>query len=505
MGPGSPRVRARTCRAPPTACSCIATSRCATPRRIVPYLAELGISDVYCSPYLRARPGSRHGYDIVDHAALNPEIGDTADLDAFVAALGAHGMAHVLDVVPNHMGVMGSDNAWWMDVLENGPASIYADHFDIDWTPRDQDVAARVLIPILGDHYGNVLERGELRLGYEPASGAFAVRYYAHRLPLDPRTCRHLLERARQFAGSLPPSVATRLARTAGRHGGARTAPRRRAGEDARPPRSEGSAQVRSSRASSPTTPTSQRGIEEAVARWNGTPGDAASMQALHELLEQQAFRVAFWRVASDEINYRRFFDINDLAALRIENDAVFEATHRLVLGLAAAGKVSGLRIDHPDGLHDPARYFERLQVAYAHATGAKGGDPVRDRPLYVVVEKILAGHEELPRTWAIHGTTGYRFANVVNGLFVDTAAKTRVDRAWRAFVREEAVDFDTAAARRQARRDAEHARRRAQRAHAPPAADRARRSAHARLHVQHAAPGVDRGHRRASRSIART
>jgi (1->4)-alpha-D-glucan 1-alpha-D-glucosylmutase len=412
---------------------------------IVPYLADLGISDVYCSPYLRARPGSRHGYDIVDHSALNPEIGDTADLDAFVAALGAHGMSHLLDVVPNHMGVMGSDNAWWMDVLENGPASIYADHFDIDWTPRDQDVGARVLIPVLGDHYGNVLERGELRLGYEPASGAFAVRYYAHRLPLDPRTCRHLLERARQLAGNLPPSVATRLA---GLLSGMEALAPRRAGAPAKMhARHEAKEALKSQLARLVADNAElQRGIEEAVARWNGTPGDASSMHALHELLEQQAFRVAFWRVASDEINYRRFFDINDLAALRTEHDAVFEATHRLVMGLAVAGKVSGLRIDHPDGLHDPARYFERLQLAYAQARGAKGGDPVRDRPLYVVVEKILAGHEELPRTWAIHGTTGYRFANLVNGVFVDTAAKTRVDRAWRAFVREEAVDFDTAA-----------------------------------------------------------
>ncbi len=411
---------------------------------IVPYLAELGISDVYCSPYLRARPGSRHGYDIVDHAALNPEIGDATDLDAFVATLAKHGMSHLLDVVPNHMGVMGSDNVWWMDVLENGPASIYADHFDIDWTPRDAAVGARVLVPVLGDHYGNVLERGELRLGFEAGTGAFAVRYYDHRLPLDPRTYRPLLERARHCAGHLAPSVATRLA---GLLSGLEALPPRRAGPAARmQARHEAKEALKAQLARLVAdNPALQDGIANAVARWNGTPGDAASMEPLHELLEQQAFRVAFWRVASDEINYRRFFDINDLAALRTENDAVFDATHRFVMGLAAAGKVSGLRIDHPDGLHDPAHYFERLQVGYAQAIGAKSDDAARERPLYVVVEKILAGHEELPRTWAVHGTTGYRFANLVTGIFVDAAAKTRVDRAWRVFVREEAVHFDTA------------------------------------------------------------
>ncbi|MDQ6618140.1 MAG: malto-oligosyltrehalose synthase [Pseudomonadota bacterium] len=411
---------------------------------IVPYLAALGVSHVYCSPYLRARPGSRHGYDIVDHGALNPEIGDTSDLDAFVAALREHGMGHILDMVPNHMGVMGSDNAWWMDVLENGPASIYADHFDIDWTPRDHDAGPRVLIPILGDHYGNVLERGELRLGFEPATGAFAVRYYAHRLPLDPRTYGPLLERARQCAGALDPSVATRLSALLA---GVQALPSRHAISGTRmQARHEAKESLKAQLARLVSdNPHLATGIECAVAEWNGTPGDAASVSALHELLEAQAFRVSFWRVASDEINYRRFFDINDLAALRVENEAVFQETHRFVMTLAATGKIDGLRIDHPDGLHDPARYFARLQEAYATATGSSAETAARDKPLYVVVEKILAGHEELPGTWAVHGTTGYRFANLVTGLFVDTTGKARVDRAWKAFLREEAVDFDDA------------------------------------------------------------
>ncbi len=411
---------------------------------LVPYLAALGISHVYCSPYLRARPGSRHGYDIVDHAALNPEIGDTTDLDAFVATLEKHGMAHLLDLVPNHMGVMGSDNAWWMDVLENGPASIYADYFDIDWTPRDPDAGARLLIPILGDHYGNVLERGELRLGFEPANGAFSVRYHAHRLPLDPRSYRPLLERARRVAGAMAPSAARQF--TALINGLGSLPPRHATAAQRMQARHEAKEALKAQLARLCAENDGLRaGIDVAIGEWNGTPGEGATLGALHELLEAQAFRVSFWRVASDEINYRRFFDINDLAALRIENDAVFEATHQFVLGLAISGKVAGLRIDHPDGLYDPAHYFERLQQHYAQATGRSPADAARDKPLYVVVEKILASHEELPSRWAIHGTTGYRFANIVNGLFVDTHAKTRVDRAWRAFVREEAVDFDTA------------------------------------------------------------
>ncbi|HZQ62494.1 MAG TPA: malto-oligosyltrehalose synthase, partial [Casimicrobiaceae bacterium] len=414
---------------------------------VVPYLASLGISDVYCSPYLRARPGSRHGYDIVDHGALNPEIGDTSELDAFVAALSAHGMSHIVDMVPNHMGVMGSDNMWWMDVLENGPASIYADHFDIDWTASDHELGMRVLIPILGDHYGDVLERGELRLSFESATGAFAVRYYSHRLPLDPRTYAPLLERARQCAGALPPSAAARVSALLS---AMRALPPRHATSPQRmQARHEAKEALKAQLARvAADSPELARGIEAAVAQWNGTPGDADSVTALHDLLEAQAFRVAFWRVAGDEINYRRFFDVNELAALRIENDAVFEQTHRFVLSLVATGKVAGLRIDHPDGLYDPARYFERLQESYARATGRPIDDAARERPLYVVIEKILASHEELPTSWAVYGTTGYRLANLLTGLFVDSAAKGRVDRAWRAFVRDEAVEFDEAVTR---------------------------------------------------------
>jgi (1->4)-alpha-D-glucan 1-alpha-D-glucosylmutase len=420
--------------------------------RLVPYLAALGVSHVYCSPYLRARAGSRHGYDIVDHAALNPEIGDRAAFDRFAQALADHAMGQIVDVVPNHMAVMGADNAWWMDVLENGQASVYADHFDIDWHPPDPDLAGKVLVPVLGDHYGRVLEKGELQLRYETETGAFAVRYHEHRLPIDPREYSVLLDLAltesAQLANPLPEAAKSALASiaTGFRRLHARDDPRQAHLAERNRDKELLKGRLAALVGKHPALAAS---IEQAVRTVNGTPGDAASFTTLDGLLEAQAYRVAFWRVASDEINYRRFFDINDLAALRMENEAVFEATHRFVLGLAAEGKVHGFRIDHPDGLYDPAAYFEQLQQRYASLTRQDGGgrqDEEKRTPLYVVVEKIEAPHERLPAGWRIHGTTGYRFANVLNGVFVDAAARMRIDRAWRAFVGGEASDFGHAA-----------------------------------------------------------
>jgi (1->4)-alpha-D-glucan 1-alpha-D-glucosylmutase len=416
---------------------------------LVPYLAALGVSHVYCSPYLRARPGSTHGYDIIDHASLNPEIGSRADFERFCAALHAHGMGQILDMVPNHMGVMGADNAWWLDVLENGPASVYADFFDIDWHPVNLDLTNRVLLPVLGDHYGLVLERGELGLAFDAPAGAFSVFHAQHRFPVDPREYPRVLDRALKdlAQNEVPEAVAAELSSlvTAFGHLPARddTAPERIAER-----RRDKEVHKRHLARLAATTPPIREAIERAVRRLNGAPGDPASFEPLHELLEAQAYRLAYWRVASDEINYRRFFDINDLAALRMENEAVFEATHQFVLSLAAAGRIDGIRIDHPDGLYDPARYFRRLQERYAQLAGVDGatdesGRP--PRPLYVVAEKITADHEHLPESWAVHGTTGYRFATVVNGLFVDPAARGKLDRIYRAFIGER-LDFAQAA-----------------------------------------------------------
>jgi (1->4)-alpha-D-glucan 1-alpha-D-glucosylmutase len=411
---------------------------------LMPYLAALGVSHVYSSPYLRARAGSRHGYDIVDHTALNPELGERADFVRFVEALAEQDMGQIVDVVPNHMGVMGSDNAWWLDVLENGPSSPYADYFDIDWHPIDADLAGKVLVPILDDHYGRVLERGELKLAFEPTSGAFAVHYHEHYLPIDPREYPTLLERARSASGDgLAPATAAEYDSlvAAFRHLPAHYVAD--AEQVAERHRDKELLKARL-RALVNDTPWLGEAINDAVRQVNGTPGEPGSFTALHELLEAQAYRLAYWRVAAHDINYRRFLDINDLAALRIENEAVFDATHRRVLELAAEGKVQGLRIDHPDGLYDPDSYFRRLQQVYARLTGRNGS--ADERPLYVVIEKIDAPHEQLPADWQVHGTTGYRFANLLNGVFVETAAKARMDRAWRVFVGGEAMAFDDVA-----------------------------------------------------------
>jgi (1->4)-alpha-D-glucan 1-alpha-D-glucosylmutase len=405
---------------------------------VVPYLAELGISHAYCSPYLRARAGSRHGYDIVDHRQLSPEIGTSADFEAFVAALRAHGMGQIADVVPNHMGVLRADNAWWLDVLENGPASEYARFFDIDWTPIDPELHGKVLLPVLGDHYGRVLERDELWLVFDADAGGFAVLYFEHRFPLDPRTTAPLLAHAaaHSLAGPAARAALADLAQAL-----AALAPRD--GDDA-------AAAARRSDA-----PRLRRRLAQLVVRhrWLRQALEAACRAhgrgaALHALLEAQAYRLASWRVAGDEINYRRFFDINDLAALRMEDAAVFEATHARLLQWTATQAIDGLRIDHPDGLLDPQQYFDRLQRGHLRAAGVAperidaqlGAEP---KPLYVVVEKILAAHEDLRRDWAVYGTTGYRFATVVNGLLIAGANRQRVDRAWRAFVGGEAGEWD--------------------------------------------------------------
>ncbi len=419
---------------------------------LVPYLEALGVSHVYCSPYLRARPNSTHGYDIIDHNAFNPDLGGAEGFERLCAELRKHGMGQILDMVPNHMGVMGADNAWWMDVLENGPASAFGDFFDIDWQPVNPELVNRVLIPVLGDQYGIVLEAGEFKLVFEAERGSFSVFYYENRFPVDPRDYPRVLERAlRSLEG-------TRVAESAQAEAASLTAAFAHL-----PSRNETSAEKTAERNRDKELhkrrlaqlarehPELTEAIEHAVRGFNGTPGQRASFDALDALLETQAYRLAFWRVASDEINYRRFFDINDLAALRMENEAVFNATHAFVLGLAAEGKVDGLRIDHSDGLYDPAQYFRRLQEHYARLTGLavcgdeQDGRPAR--PLYVLVEKIAASHEHVPTTWAVHGTTGYRFATVVNALFVDRLARAKLGRVWSTFSGE-SVDFEEAAYR---------------------------------------------------------
>ena len=405
---------------------------------LVPYLAALGISHCYASPYLKARPGSSHGYDIVDHNSLNPEIGTPEDYEHFVAELHRHGMGQILDIVPNHMGVMGSDNAWWLDVLENGEASEFADFFDIEWNPIKDELQGKVLIPILEDQYGNVLEKGELKLTFDLERGEFGIFYHQHRFPIDPVEYPRILTQGsdRPQQNQEPThsdflelqSVATAFSHL----------PKRRATitPEQRSERSrEKEVQKRRLAQLCARSPGIHDFLIAHINALNGDPANPQSFEGLHELIKTQAFRLAQWRVAADDINYRRFFDVNELAALRMENPEVFTQTHRFILELVARQKVNGLRIDHPDGLYDPRKYLFQLQEKIAAETsGAKGASPNGPQQTYVVVEKILTGNERLRQDWPIQGTTGYEYANLVNGLFVDPAAASKMGRIYRAF-----------------------------------------------------------------------
>jgi (1->4)-alpha-D-glucan 1-alpha-D-glucosylmutase len=400
-------------------------------REIVPYLRALGVSDVYASPYFQAGANSLHGYDITDHNKLNAVIGSQEEYDAWIAELQAHGMGQVLDFVPNHMGIAESGNKWWMDVLENGPSSMYAPYFDIDWRPIKSDLRDKVLLPILTDQYGRVLERGELQVRFE--EGAFYLAYQNQKLPIAPGTYRFVLEMAlenlaeykdEEFYGEFQ-SILTALEYLPRR---TETDPEKIA-ERAR----EKEIVKRRLERRCQEAPQVQRAIEKALAQINGRPGDPRSFDRLDELLNAQSYRLAFWRVAAEEINYRRFFDVNDLAAIRMELPEVFDAAHQLVVDLVRTGAVTGLRIDHPDGLYLPKEYLEALQRRCAKVLGMPL--PKDGRAVYMIAEKILTGAEKLRADWPLHGTTGYDFANQVAGVFVDAEAEAAMTRTFHRFI----------------------------------------------------------------------
>jgi (1->4)-alpha-D-glucan 1-alpha-D-glucosylmutase len=423
---------------------------------LAPYLRALGATACYVSPILQARAGSSHGYDVCDHSRLSPELGGQQGFDQFAAALEEQGLGLILDAVPNHMGIGGPCNVWWMDVLENGPGSVCASYFDIDWHPVNPDLQDKVLLPLLEDQYGRVLEAGKLRLGYQ--EGAFFLWYYQARLPIAPCTyaaileppCAHLaqvlgeqhlhLRELRSILTALrylPSRTDLAPDHVLERHREKEVIKRRLADLCA-------------------ACPDIQAAIEASVEQLNGAPGAPRSFDLLDALIERQAYRLAYWRVAAEEINYRRFFDINELAAIRMELPEVFQATHQVLFRLLAEGKATGLRIDHPDGLRDPASYFRQLQLHYvlARADLAPGGPPeglaraVADClpvepgpdnaaagwPLYVIAEKIVLEGEQLPPDWAVHGTTGYDFLNLVNRLFVDQETREAFDRIYQSF-----------------------------------------------------------------------
>jgi (1->4)-alpha-D-glucan 1-alpha-D-glucosylmutase len=400
-------------------------------REIVPYLRALGVRDVYASPYFQAGPNSMHGYDITDHNQLNSAIGSQEDYDAWIAELHKHGIGQVLDFVPNHMGVTEPGNKWWADVLENGPSSMFAPYFDIDWRPQKEDLRDKVLLPILTDQYGRVLERGEFQVHFE--EGAFYLQYGHFRLPIAPGTYRYVLENALEHLSEYKDedfyaefqSILTALEYLPRR---AETDPEKLA-ERAR----EKEIIKRRLERRCQEAPQVQRAIEKALAQINGRSGDSRSFDKLDELLNAQSYRLAFWRVAAEEINYRRFFDVNDLAAIRMEIPEVFDAAHELVIGLVRRGAVTGLRIDHPDGLYLPKDYLETLQRRCAKALGVPL--PKDSGAVFMIVEKVLTGAEKLRADWPVHGTTGYDFANQVAHVLVDASAEGAITKAFHRFI----------------------------------------------------------------------
>ncbi|MGE5539714.1 MAG: malto-oligosyltrehalose synthase [Gemmatimonas sp.] len=397
--------------------------------RIAPYLDALGVSHAYCSPWLKARAGTTHGYDITDHNAFNPELGDADGFRTMTAALAARGLEQILDFVPNHMGVGKADNPWWLDVLEWGRQSPYAAYFDIDWAPTNVHLTDKVLLPFLGDQYGRELEGGRLIPTFDPAMGTFGLRYYDNRFPISPYHYGELIRGAVANAGHDGEEDPARLEALE------KVAVAFEALADDKHPRHRAHTLQARLAELALADPASADILSRGVSGLAGTTGDRASFQRLHDLLERQNYRLAYWGVASDEVNYRRFFNISDLAGIRIENPDLFNHAHKLVCRLMADGTLKGLRIDHIDGLFDPLGYLRRLRELAATATGRPDG-------IYLVVEKILARHERLREEWPIQGTTGYDFLAQVNSLLVDSRSEGTMTRTYERFVGRD-VEFE--------------------------------------------------------------
>lgn len=408
---------------------------------IIPYLKELGISHCYASPLLRSREGSLHGYDIINHSELNPEIGSLTDFHEFVNTLHHYDMGLIIDIVPNHMGV-GKENLWWMDVLENGQASIYASFFDIDWLPLKKELKGKILVPVLGDHYGNILQSGQLKFNFIRETGKLKLSYWEHDFPINPSSypifLAHRLEVLESRLGSNNPdfleylSIITEFKKIPGIN---ETSPEKIAERNREK-------DIASKRLSGLCNQNSviEGFIQENIIDFQGKPDDSVSCNRIHNLLEEQAYRLAYWRVSTDIINYRRFFDINDLICLKAENPLVFSSSHSLILDLIEQEKIDGLRIDHPDGLLDPAEYFKKLQVEAGKRLGVKfdvSEEPLGSEklPIYVVAEKILAPFEKIPENWAVSGTVGYEFLNQLCNLFVDERNSKKFTRIYQRFI----------------------------------------------------------------------
>lgn len=428
---------------------------------LLDYLQTLGITDCYASPVLTARAGSTHGYDITDHNRINPELGGEHEFNNFSTALKQRSMGLVLDLVANHVGVNQGDNRWWHDVLENGRTSEFANYFDIDWTPLKPELHGKLLLPVLGGQYGEELETGNLQLKYD--DGTFYVAYFDKRFPIDPQSYPLILDvRARRrFSGtrdetSLPPEPELKQLRSLLSEFSELPRHSSEDPDEAQLRRHRSFELRRDLRRLLSQHPALMEYVRRTLGRVNGVPGDSRSFDTLHRLLDAQAYRLAHWRVSAEEINYRRFFDVNDLVGLRMENPHVFASTHQLIRRLLADGSVTGLRIDHPDGMLNPNQYFVRLQMLYcaAHCAGLVARPPLADNgieaefqeifgrhdwiarrpPLYVIVEKILQPGESLPTEWPVDGTVGYEFAALTTGLFVQPRNERAFTNLYRRF-----------------------------------------------------------------------
>jgi (1->4)-alpha-D-glucan 1-alpha-D-glucosylmutase len=378
---------------------------------IIPYLKSLGITHLYASPFMQSRKGSTHGYDIVDHTKLNPELGGDEGFDRLNAVLKRHDIGLILDFVPNHVGVHLADNPWWLDVLEWGPTSPHAASFDIDWDMLPYRARGGVLLPIIGSSYGEALENGEIELRYDAGEGSFSAWYFEHRLPIAPERYSEILRAVVKEAAAENDVAGKNILDLASRHTSLR----------------------HPNRAEAPAFKAELKGIADGAAliargldAYRAGKDRPAQTLLLHHLLERQNYKVGQWRLASSEINYRRFFDVNTLAGLRVEDAGTFEAIHRLVKKMIGENKLQGLRLDHIDGLRDPAQYFQRLQRLVRDAQGDAAPE------FYTVIEKILGENEDLHRFKGVHGTTGYEWLNAITQVLVDDKGLEPLDEIWR-------------------------------------------------------------------------
>src|ERR1700726_1851466 len=396
--------------------------------KILDYLHELGISDLYLSPILASRKGSGHGYDVTDPSRINPDLGSEEEFAALLGELQNRGMGLVLDTVPNHMAA-SAENPWWMDVLENGTQSAFAAFFDIEWHPHSRSLDGKILLPVLGRPFGEALDSGEIKLTFQ--DGRFFFQYFDSLFPITPRSFHAILEyrfdRLKEILGEDAPAFQE--------YSGILASFRELSGTDRRSAETPAERRLRfeSSRDRLKSLITSSKQVasfvEENINEINGKPGDPASFGFLQRLLAEQNYKLAFWQNLNESINYRRFFTIADLVGVRVEDPVVFEATHGLILRLVSRNPLAGLRVDHIDGLRDPLTYLNRLKERLASDEARKETSP------YILVEKILARNESLPADWPVSGTTGYDYLNKANGLFAEPEGARRIEEIYSYYI----------------------------------------------------------------------